>query len=526
MGLGRLARLREVVRSVGGWQTAYEIGLALVVTAAVTIPAAAAEVHPLAPWVTAVTTPVLLLLRLTNAPAAYVAAALVGLCTGGESSLLLAVLSASFAYRTAHWRWLGAGLAVAWICFLGSEWWWASRPDLETVVLLSAFFALVALLPAGVARLVRRQRTLLAAMHGRNEQLHRQQSEIARQAQTRERARIARDLHDSLGHKLTLISLYSGMLRASDEDPGRTAELLGRTSAAAMTELRQILGILRQDDEQPAVRPLTGLDELARDARGSGARVRFTREGQPRPLTALTEHAAYRVIQEGVTNALRHASGGEIVMSLRYEPDALVAAVTNTAGRRVAGPTSGQGLLGLAERVRVASGVLHHGRTPDGGFRLAATLPYPARESPEEPAGTEPGPLPPPAAEADFAHLVDRDRRRSRLILVATTLAIGGLLALCGAGMWLSTTFVTVDRATYDAVRIGQPEAEVRSLLPDQDAGTVGGTGGRPVPDATCVDYQASPLEQLRAEPGQDLIYRLCYRSGRLVDKQAFLNSR
>jgi hypothetical protein len=292
-----------------------------------------------------------------------------------------------------------------------------------------------------------------------------------------------------------------------------------------MTELRQILGILRQDDEQSAVRPLTGLDELAGSARASGAQVRFIQAGQPRPLATLTEHAAYRVIQEGVTNALRHAHGGEIVISLRYEPDALIASVTNTAGRRLVPTTSGQGLLGLAERVRVANGVLHHGRTPDGGFRLAATLPSPP-ESVGVPEATEPGPLPPPAAELDFARLMNRNRRRSRLSLAATTLAIGGLLALCGAGAWLATAFVTVDRDTYDAVRVGQPESEVRSALPDENAGVVGGSGGRPVPSATCIDYQASLLEQLDTNADGQLIYRFCYRDGKLIDKQAFLESR
>lgn len=523
--MGRLARVRSLIRSAGGWRVAYEVGLALLVTAGVTIPAATVQVYPLAPWVAGMTTPVLLLLRLTNPAAAYSGAALTGLCTGGKNSVLLAVLSASFAYRTAHWRHLAAGLAAAWICFVGSEWWWGQRLDQETVILLSAFFTLIALLPAGMARLVRRQRTLLAAMHRRNEQLHSEQGEIARQAQARERSRIARDLHDSLGHKLTLISLYAGMVRVAGADSRDTAELLEQTSSSAMTELRQILGILRQDDEQPALRPLTGLDELARNARASGARARFVQEGQPRPLATLTEHAAYRVIQEGVTNALRHAHGGEIVMSLRYEADALVAGVVNTAGRRTVGATSGQGLLGLVERVRVANGVLHHGRTPDGGFRLAATLPYPAQASASDPGATEPGPMPPPAAEADFAHLVHRDRRRSRLVLAATTLAVGGLLALCGAGVWISTTFVTVDRDTYDAVQIGRPEAEVRSLLPDEDAGIVNGTGGRPLPAATCVDYQASLIEQLGTEPNRNLIYRFCYRHGRLVDKQAFLDS-
>jgi signal transduction histidine kinase len=519
----RIVRVWGSVRSAGGWRLTYEAALALLVTAGVTFWAAADPAYPLAFWLLVLTTPVLFLLRLTRVTTAYVAAALVGLCAGGESTLLLAVLSASFGYRVGNRRHLTAGLTVVWICWLGSDWWWGGTPGVQYSVLLSAVFALVALLPAGVARLVRRQRRQFAAMYRRNEQLHRQQIEIARRARARERSRIARDLHDSLGHKLTLISLYAGMPQATGGDLRDYADLLRETSSTAMTELRQILGILQQDDEQSSVRPLTGLDELAANARASGARVRFEQDGQGRPLASLTEHAAYRVIMEGVTNALRHAHGGEIVMTLRYESDALVAGVVNSAGRRMVRTTSGQGLLGLAERVRVANGVLHYGPTADGGFRLAATLPYTAPEGGELPAADETGPI---AADTSFTYLMDRNRRRSRLVLGATALGVCGLLALCVAGAWLSMALVTVDRKTYDAVYVGEPEDEVRSLVPDEDAGTVGGPGGRSVPGAVCVDYQASLLEQFGADAGGGLVYRFCYRDGRLVDKHAFQSTR
>ncbi|MFI5952136.1 sensor histidine kinase [Cryptosporangium sp. NPDC051539] len=506
---------RDLLRTAGAWRLTYEVALALLLTGGATYGAAADPVYPLAPWLLGPTVPIVWLLRLTRPTTAYVAAALIGLGTGGESMLLLAVFSATFGYRAGTARHLSAGLAGAWICWVGSGWWW-SEPD---ALFLSGIFVVVALLPAGVARLVRRQRALVTTMHRRNEQLHRQRSEIARRAQARERTRIARDLHDSLGHKLTLISLYAAMPRGTEQEARDHADLLRETSSSAMTELRQILGILRQDDEQPSVRPLSGLDELAANARASGAQVRFEPAVQARPLSSLTEHAAYRVIQEGLTNALRHAHGGEIVLTLRYEPDALIAAVVNSAGRRVAGTTSGQGLLGLAERVRVAGGVLHHGPTPDGGFRLAATLPYPVPDG----AAGEPEPLPP---GSDFADVMDRTRRRSRLALIATALGICGLLAFCVAGAWISTALVTVDRHTYDSVHLGQPEDDVRSVLPDEDAGDPGVTGGRPVPGATCIDYQASLREQLDAAVGGGLVYRFCYRGGRLVDKQAFRASR
>jgi DNA-binding CsgD family transcriptional regulator len=116
--------------------------------------------------------------------------------------------------------------------------------------------------------------------------------------------RIARDLHDSLGHQLTLTSLYAGTLGSADEQQREaTVGLLRTTSAAAMGELRQILGILHQEDggEQGTAQPLSSLDDLIGAAASAGATITLSRDGEPRPLPPLVEHAAYRVIQEGVT---------------------------------------------------------------------------------------------------------------------------------------------------------------------------------------------------------------------------------
>ncbi|GAA1610477.1 sensor histidine kinase [Actinoplanes couchii] len=474
----------------GRWRLVYEIGLTTLVTAAATAPVAAAAWYPAAPWLVGVTTPLLMVLRLYQPLAAYVAAALVGLGAGGEGAVLLVVLSASLAYRAARMWQVLIGLAAGWICYVLSIL-WEGPLTVQWAVLLSAVFALIGCAPAGVARLVRRRRTLLTAMHHRNVQLHSGHAEAARQARLRERARIARDLHDSLGHKLTLISLYAGMNRSDETD------LIKQTSSAAMAELRQILGLLGQGDTQPSVRSLADVDDLAEQARASGTAVEIVREGEPRPLAALTEHAAYRVIQEGLTNALRHAGGGSVTVLLRYEPDALIAGVTNTAGRSTVRESSGQGLLGLTERVRVAGGVLYHGPTPDGGFRLAATLAYTAEDFTPAP---------------DFVAVVDRHTRRSRLVLATTAVAIAGFLVLCGAGLWLTADLVAVDRSTYDAIRIGQPESQVRAQLPDLDTAVAGAPDG-------CVDYQAGMLEQLGAQDGA-MIYRFCFRDGVLVDKR------
>ncbi|BEL06108.1 hypothetical protein Q0Z83_042990 [Actinoplanes sichuanensis] len=491
-----IARQRARIAAAGAWRLAYEAGLLILVTAGATAGAISADLYPLAPWLVGLTTPVLMVLRLVNPLGAYVTAALIGLGTGGQGVVPMVVLSASLSYRAARAWQVVAGLTAGWVCFVLSVP-WETALTLEWAVLFSALYALLACAPAGVARLVRRRRTLLAAMHHRNVQLHSGQAEIARQAQIRERARIARDLHDSLGNRLTLISLYAGMT------PTEEGVLIRQASAAAMSELRQILGLLAQDGTQPTVRPLSGLDELAEQARASGAQVEVEREGEPRPLAAMTEHAAYRVIQEGVTNALRHAHGGTITILLRYEEDALIARVTNTPGRRTVQGT-GQGLLGLAERVRVANGVLFHGPTPDGGFRLAATLAYTADEPSPSSAVAATGP--------DFAGLVERQGRRSRIVMATTAVSIAGFLVLCASGVWLTTAMVAVDGETYDAIRIGQPETEVRAMLPEPDE------TGTKVP-AGCVDYPAALLDQLRTESGE-MIYRFCFRDGVLVDKQ------
>ncbi|GIE35405.1 two-component sensor histidine kinase [Actinoplanes italicus] len=492
-----IARWRERIAGAGAWRLIYEVSLVTLLSVATTVSAVSGDWYPLAPWLVGITTPILMLLRLIHPLGAYAAAALVGLGTGGQGFVLLAVLSASLGYRAARAWQVVAGLVVGWICFVLSVLWEMSL-TLEWAILVSSFFAFLACAPAGVARLVRRRRILLAAMHHRNVQLHSGQAEIARQAQIRERARIARDLHDSLGNRLTLISLYAGMMRTDE------ADLIRQASSSAMTELRQILGLLGQDGTQPQVRPLSGLDELAEQARASGARVEIVREGEPRPVPAMTEHAAYRVVQEGLTNALRHAHGGSIEILLRYESDALIARVTNTAGRPAVQETSGQGLLGLTERVRVAGGVLFHGPTPDGGFRLAATLAYTGDEPPPPPAVATNG--------ADFVSVVERHSRRSRIVLATTAVSIAGFLVLCGSGAWLMTAMVSVDRETYDAIRIGQSETAVRAVLPEADVAEPGAPAG-------CVDYPAGLLEQLRVEDGE-MIYRFCFRDGTLVDKQ------
>jgi signal transduction histidine kinase len=545
------------VRSAGALRLTYEIGLAILLSGAATVASLSYDALPLAVnVVVAVAILVLVPLRLVYPVGAFLAAALLGVLTGGESAYVLLVLSASAGYRMKHvGRTVGA-FAVALCCLAAAVWYWDEARDLSTMILVCLLFVMISVLPAVVAWAVARRRQQVSAMHWRNVQLHDQQAVVARQARSRERTRIARDLHDSLGHQLTLISLYAGTLgSASEEQRAETVRLLRTTSAAAMAELRQILGVLRQEetDESGVAQPLTSLEDLATAAGSAGAQVTLTRGGTPRPLPPLIEHAAYRVIQEGVTNALRHARGAPVDVILRYEPDALIAEVVNGAGMPHDGPTSGQGLIGLGERIRLAGGVLYHGTIPGNGFRLAAMLPYQAAlpdgdgsldltpVTPTYPAGRPDGdggagpalatpmapePTGPAAARGagDFAVLMSRSATRSRWGIAAVAVGIVAVLALCCTALVL-TPMISVRPETYHAIQVGQSESEVREMLPDPEAAVTGAVGGDPrPPGATCIDYQASLLVQMEQDTEQDLLYRFCFNGGVLVAKATFHN--
>ena len=539
--VGRIRDTRDrwwaAVRSAGVLRLTYEVGLAILLSVAATVASLGYDALPLAVnVVVAVATLVVVPLRLVYPVGAFVAAALIGLLTGGESSYVLFVLSASAGYRMKHvGRTVGA-FVVALGCMAAAVWYWDETRDLSTMILLCLVFFLISVLPAVVAWAVARRRLQVSAMHWRNVQLHDQQAVVARQARSRERTRIARDLHDSLGHQLTLISLYAGTLgSASEEQRAETVRLLRTTSASAMAELRQILGVLRQEDtdESGVAQPLSSLEDLATAAGSAGAHVTLTRGGTPRPLPPLIEHAAYRVIQEGVTNALRHARGATVDVILRYEPDALIAEVVNGPGLPHDAPTTGQGLIGLGERIRLAGGVLYHGTIPGNGFRLAAMLPYqadlpdadgaldPDRAAPIAPDPTGPAPA---SGAGDFAVLMSRSAARSRWAIAAVAVGIVAVLALSGAALVL-TPMVSVRPETYHAIQVGQSEPEVREMLPDPEAAVTGAVGGDPPPPgATCIDYKASLLTQMEQDTDQELLYRFCFDGGVLVTKATFHN--
>jgi signal transduction histidine kinase len=220
----------------------------------------------------------------------------------------------------------------------------------------------------------------------RTEALRLREAESRRQADE-ERMRIARELHDVLAHNISLINVQSGVaLHLMDQQPeqARVAlEAIKQASKEALGELRHVLGLLRGADESAPRAPggLDGLDDLVARAWTAGLLVRVERTGSPHELPAAVDLAAFRIVQEAVTNTLRHAGAGPVtsVVHLDLAPDTLSIRVDDD-GRGAAGAArhsdgSGTGLAGMRERVATLGGELRVGPRPGGGFRVEARLP-------------------------------------------------------------------------------------------------------------------------------------------------------
>ncbi|MFJ3724508.1 sensor histidine kinase [Streptomyces sp. NPDC090045] len=426
------------------------------------------------------------------------------------------------------------------------------RPLLVIVFSTLMFLAMI-VMPGLASRYWSQRRTLLRALHERNGQLLRERAMVAGQARLRERQRIAQDMHDSLGHQLALISVHTGALEVDPELTGRQREAVGvlrQASVAAMHELREVVGILRDgveapapvEEAQPAARGVAGIPGVVEAARGSGTDVRLTTSGRPRPLVAACDHAAYRIVQEALTNAYKHAPGAPIAVELRYEDDSLVVEIANGPA---AGPadaevvSGGQGLTGLRERARLVGGMVHAGAAEGGGFRVAGVLPYGT-----EPAGVEDvaddfgqrahaqthasaGEQPMDWAAVD-RELAVRVRSRTGGVAVGCGIAFAAVVLLVivlGAGAVLladSAGDAMIGRDEFDAVQVGEAEASVRDRLPSGENFMTAGAerkGPAKPPGSQCLALLA---EDGSGSWGTDLIYRFCFQDGKLVDKQVY----
>ncbi len=217
------------------------------------------------------------------------------------------------------------------------------------------------------------------------EQTALRQRDLARQAVLEERARIARELHDVVAHHMSVIALQSeaAPYKIVDLPPPAlmTFKVIRDAARDALAETRRVVGLLRQDDDLAERVPQPGLDrldDLVDGAQHAGLDVGSQVVGMPRGISAGVDLSAYRIVQEALSNAARYAPGSTVAVRVRYGADRLVVSITDTgAGTEVAPePGGGHGLVGMRERVTMLGGTLTAGPREDGGFTVAAELPY------------------------------------------------------------------------------------------------------------------------------------------------------
>lgn len=252
-------------------------------------------------------------------------------------------------------------------------------PELSYVFeLLLAVLITVLVIPWGL--FARSQRDLLRSSHERAQQLEAEQRAHVDQAREAERRRIAGEMHDVLAHRLSLLSVHAGALEfrpdAPPEEVAEAAAVIRQNAADALRDLREVIGVLRESPDvvsppQPTLDAIPSLIEES-VAAGMHVRSRIAADGGD----ATVGRTAYRVVQEGLTNARKHAPAAAVEVTVEAEDQLVVEIVSRRSALAVPAGPGGSGLIGLSERVALAGGELSHGRNPRGDFVLRATLPW------------------------------------------------------------------------------------------------------------------------------------------------------
>ncbi|WP_409491604.1 sensor histidine kinase [Amycolatopsis sp. cmx-11-12] len=290
---------------------------------------------------------------------------------------IFAVMLAQYtvAERTRSWR-LTALSTVGTLIVVGLPIWRLGGFDASLPHCVAVCVA-----PALLGLYVGTRRELISEMRERVEQAEQERDLRVRQARSDERAQIARDMHDVVTHRVSLMVLHATALEATHgRDATAVAGRIGKIGRAALDELRSVVSVLRADSAAPlAPQPgLADLADLVDQTRALGVPVVLDVDtGTPTP--ALVQHAVYRVVQEALTNVRKHAGDAATQVRVRREPDLLRLVVHNrggTAADRGSGlPGGGHGLLGIAERIRLVGGELTAEPTADGGYLVEAVVP-------------------------------------------------------------------------------------------------------------------------------------------------------
>lgn len=231
----------------------------------------------------------------------------------------------------------------------------------------------------------RDQRIAQAELASRAQELAREREQRARQAVTAERVRIARELHDVVAHHVSVMGVQAaGARRVLDRDPARAAEALEHVEASgrqAVEELQRLVGVLREGAGDDGNAPQPTLDDVPRlieSMTNAGLSVDLRTIGRPRQIPSSVSLSAYRIVQEALTNVMRHAPGAPTTVVVSHLAGNVQVEVVNgpsTNGAAAAGPGGGRGLVGMRERAAMLGGSIQHGAVPRGGYRVAASLP-------------------------------------------------------------------------------------------------------------------------------------------------------
>lgn len=280
---------------------------------------------------------------------------------------------------------VAAAVSVAGILAHLLQWRWHPDPALDfdwwAVLVTVSYGALL-----GWGALARSHRALVRSLRERALRAEAEQGRLVAEARAGERRALARDMHDVLANRLSLVATHAGALEfrpdAAPEKVAMAAGVVREGVHQALEELRQVIGLLREDDESPAEGPLTSADlrVLIAETREAGQPVELRGDLSDDALPVSIGRTTFRVLQEGLTNARKHAAGRRVEVALTGAPGSdLVIEIDNPLpepGETPTVPGSGLGLVGLTERVRLAGGQLDHGGS-DGRFRLRARLPWP-----------------------------------------------------------------------------------------------------------------------------------------------------
>lgn len=239
-------------------------------------------------------------------------------------------------------------------------------------------------LPAVAVLWLRARAEVVDALRERAERAERERSMLAERARAEERRRLAEEMHDVVTHRVTLMVLHAGALGTSTAEPAvrAAAEEIRQAGVQALDELRDVVGVLRGADTETRVVEPAAPDPstLVAEAHAVGEAVSYTADGAPGRISPTVRRTAYRVVQESLTNARKHAPGARVAVVVRYRSDGVTVRVVNEAARSapddvLAGSGSGVGLYGLTQRVELVGGTLRAGPRPGGGYEVDATLP-------------------------------------------------------------------------------------------------------------------------------------------------------